>query len=100
MPIHDRRLRVIVGAALTVTAVFALTQAASAAVTGTNVASTVANAIGTNTGSGFTFTVGPTQAATGNNVPSLSGFPTPASAPVKAGWSGSAGPEGPERFRC
>ncbi len=76
MPIHDRRLRVIVGAALTVTAVFALTQAASAAVTGTNVASTVANAIGTNTGSGFTFTVGPTQAATGNNVPSLSGFPT------------------------
>ena len=30
---------------------------------------------------------------------SLSGFPTPASAPVKAGWSGSAGPEGPEGFR-
>lgn len=76
MHIHRRKLRVIAGVALSSAAVFAFTQAASAAVTGTNVASTVANAIGTNTGSGFTFTVGPTQAGTGNNAPSLSGFPT------------------------
>jgi hypothetical protein len=57
-------------AALAVTA-----QSAAAAVTGTNVASTVAGAIyPTSTGSGFTFTVGPTQAGTGNTP--LSGFPT------------------------
>ncbi len=50
-------------------------QSAVAAVTGTNSASTVAGAIDpANTGSGFTFTVGPTQAGTGNTP--LSGFPT------------------------
>ena len=76
MHIHHRKLRVGLGLVLSGTALLAVAQVASAAVTGTNVASTVANAIGTNTGSAFTFTVGATQAGTGDNAPALSGFPT------------------------
>jgi hypothetical protein len=76
MRITDRRSRTSLVLALSVTALLATAQSAAAAVTGTNVPSTVANAIGTNTSSSFTFTVGPTQAGTGNTA--LSGFPTAA----------------------
>lgn len=71
-----RKLRTASVVAISVTALFATTQTASATVTGTNSPTTVANAIGTNTGASFTYTVGATQAGTGNNTPALSGFPT------------------------
>jgi hypothetical protein len=74
MRMKDRRTRTALVLALSTTAMLAFASSAGAAVTGTNVPATVANAIGTNTGSGFTFTVGPTQAGTGNTA--LSGFPT------------------------
>ena len=76
MLIHHRKRRAIFGLVLSGAALLVIAQSASATVTGTNVPATVANAIGTNTGASFTFAVGPTQAGTGNNAPSLSGFPT------------------------
>ena len=76
MLFHRRTLRLTIGLVLSGTAALVLAQAAGATVTGTTNPATVANAIGTNTGAAFTFTVGPTQAGTGNNSPSLSGFPT------------------------
>jgi hypothetical protein len=72
----NRRSRTSLVLALSVTALLLTAQSAAAAVTGTNVPSTVANAIGANTSSSFTFTVGPTQAGTGNTA--LAGFPTAA----------------------
>lgn len=69
---HGRRAAV--AFAFATTMALAVAAPAGAAVTGTNVPGTVANAIGTNTGSAFTYTVGPTQAGTGNTP--LAGFPT------------------------
>ena len=67
-------MRAGLGIALGFAAFAVFAQPASAVVTGTNVPSTVANAIGANTGSGFNAPVGATQAGTGNT--GLSGFPT------------------------
>ncbi len=73
---HHRTARATVVLALSATALLASAQSAGATVTGTNNPDLVADAIGTNTGNAFTFTVGMTQAGTGDNVPALSGFPT------------------------
>lgn len=71
---NRRRGRPIIAFGLALAGTLVAAQAATAAVTGTNSASTVADAIGTNTGSAFTYTVGPNQAGTGNSP--LGGFPT------------------------
>ncbi len=73
MLIHHRKLRAMFGLVLSGAALLAIAPTAGAVVTGTTNPDTVADAIGTNTGNAFTFTVGPTQAGTGNTA--LVGIP-------------------------
>lgn len=69
-----RRERLIISFGIALAGTLVAAQAATAAITGTNSAPTVANAIGTNSGSAFTYTVDPNQAGVADSP--LGGFPT------------------------
>jgi hypothetical protein len=73
-PSECNRVRLLAIGVLGAAAALIPAAAASAAVTGTNNPTTVANAIATHTGASFTYTVGLSQAGTGNSP--LAGFPT------------------------